>query len=205
MLKYFAVFLISTALFLPLSSCRTFVTANGTKVHYLDKDGKPILPDESISDGAVEIRELAKRGTLPSGIKSIREYNYYLEKFSIKCIYDWMKLIPFLWPLLFLLPILNSLQYRKMKFAYYTASLLLVGTSYVLHLEAALGERFEVGYWTTLLGSVLFAIHSARKAIESLALNPTSNTKYINALHFVLFLLAPLGIPIHLLIRINLI
>ncbi len=205
MLKYFAVFLISTALFLPLSSCRTFVTSNGAKVHHLDKNGNPILPGESISDGAVEIREIAKRGTLPSGIKSIREYNYYLEEFNTKNINHWMIIIPFLWPLLFLLPVLNSIQFRKIKLAYYAASLLLIWTSYILHSSATLGERFEVGYWTTLLGSVLFAIHSARKAIDSLALNPTSNTKYINALHFVLFLLAPLGIPIYLLIRINLI
>jgi len=163
MLKLVAACLIASGLFLPLSSCRSYVGPHKEEIHYVDAQGGPTTPGAQTSGKGVEPIEVYLRShPLPPELRVKKDYKYFFSEGSLRDPSQWLCLLALLWPLLWVAVAARIGPGRGSSWADLVAPFLLCGTGLALVLKASAGNHFEVGYWTTLAGILLYGMTGAR-------------------------------------------
>jgi hypothetical protein len=169
MLKKIAAGLIATGLFLPLSSCHAYLGPRHEEIHYVDGRGVPTLPKaEGTNEGIMPIEAYAKTHALPTGVSVQKHYKFFFTGGSLQDSFIWFGLLAMLWPLGWEMTAQRFKAERLKAWVDVLSPLLLVGSGYVLMVRTAMGDHFEVGFWTTSAGIWLYAAHGARSCADRL-------------------------------------
>jgi len=164
MLKWIAASLIATGLVLPLASCHTYLSPTQQEVHYVDSQGVPATP---AADGSrldvIPVEVYAKTHALPSDLSIQKHYKFFFTQASFRDGFLWLGVLALLWPLSWVVVSQWFDPQRLRTWIDLASPLLLMGTGYILVSRTSQGDHFEVGFWTTAVGTWLFAAHSAFK------------------------------------------
>jgi len=162
MFKKLAAGLIATSLFLPLSSCHTYLGPKQEEIHHVDGRGIPSEPKTvGNEEGLVPIEVYAKTHDLPAGVSLQKQYKFFLAGGSPRDPFIWLGLLAMLWPLGWVMATRWLSTGRFCLWMDLLSPLLLVGTGWMLIAKTAMGDHLEVGFWTTSAGIWIYAAHGA--------------------------------------------
>lgn len=132
-IKILSAILLVVCLTLPISSCRRYVNSDGTKIVHYDPKTYP--------DAKIWIK-----------------YNYPLEYFKVRDIYDWLLLFCFMWPIPVILYRHRGKKRLIKKIIWIVEPLFVIVASGYIYLRASVFARPAIGAYLSLAANGMYGL-----------------------------------------------